>query len=198
MEAKDPPARDAGVTLVEVMVAMGVTSVVMAMVTTAVVQMYRFTNRNEVLSNEMVQLQTTFQQLDRSVRYAYAISQPSTAATTSGGWYVEWTSITGTTQFCNQLRLNTTSGVMQQRRRPDGGSLSAWVTVASSLGATQPFTLQPASTSGYPHQRLIVDVTVGAPSTSSQAPRRSTFSFTALNSTLTTVSTGVCSDMGRP
>ncbi|MBL7253178.1 PulJ/GspJ family protein [Paractinoplanes lichenicola] len=183
---------DEGVTLTEVLVAMGVTSVVMAMVTTAVVQMYRFHTRNEVLSNEMVQLQSAFQQLDRSLRYAYAISQPNAAPTSTGGWYVEWRSLTTTTEMCSQLRLNANTGVLQQRRKPANEPIGAWTTIASSLGGgTQPFTLEPSSTSGYPHQRLTVDVAV-------RTGRSSTFSFTAVNTSLTTVSTGVCTEMSRP
>jgi type II secretory pathway component PulJ len=184
-------------TLAEVLVAMAVTSVVMAVATGGIVQMYRASSRTDVLSTEMTQLQTAFQLLDRSVRYATAISQPNPAASAGGDWYVEWTSSAdGITTVCNQLRLDPASGLLQRRSEPAGGQLTDWTTVASSLGGTQPFTLQPASTSGYPHQRLTVDVTV-RPIGSGQLARRSVFSFTALNTSLATVSTGVCTDMAR-
>lgn len=185
-------------TLAEVLVAMAVTSVVMAISTAGIVQMYRTSNRADVLSTEMVQLQTAFQLLDRSVRYATAISQPNTTASATGDWYVEWTSVTGTATTCTQLRLDASSNQLQRRSEPAGGQPGIWTTVASSLTGTQPFTLQAASTSSYPHQRLTVDVTVRPPAGSSQLARRSIFSYTALNTSLTTVSTGVCSDMSRP
>lgn len=185
-------------TLSELLVAMAVTSVVMVIATTGIVQMYRTSNRADVLSTEMMQLQTAFQILDRSVRYATAISQPNTTATATGDWYVEWTSVSGTSTTCTQLRLDASTNLLQRRSEPAGGAPGAWSTVASSLTGTQPFTLQAASTSSYPHQRLSVDVTVRPPSGSAQLARRSTFSFTALNTSLTTVSTGVCSDMSRP
>lgn len=184
-------------TLAELMVTMAVTSVVMALATAGIVGMYRITNRSDVLSGEMTQLQTAFQLLDRSVRYATAISQPNPAASAAGGWYVEWTSTAGTATVCSQLRLNVPSSLLQRRSEPAGGQPGPWTTVASFLSGTQPFTLQPASTSGYPHQRLTIDVTV-RPSAGSPLARRSNFSFTALNTSLATVSTGVCADMGRP
>jgi type II secretory pathway component PulJ len=185
-------------TLAEVLVSMGVTSVVMALVTAGMVQMYRESNRVDVLSSEMTQLQTAFQQLDRSVRYASAISQPNTTATAAGDWYVEWSSVSGGTTVCSQLRLDGPSGLLQRRSEPAGGQISGWVVVASFLVASQPFTLQAASSSSYPYQRLTVDVTVRPAVTSTQAARRSTFSFTALNTTLATVSSGVCTDLSRP
>jgi len=170
----------------------------MVVATAGIVGMYRTSNRADVLSNEMVQLQTAFQLLDRSVRYATAISQPSASASPLGDWYVEWSSTAGTTATCSQLRLDPSSGLLQRRSAAAGGAPGGWNTVASFLTATQPFTLQPASTSGYPHQRLTVDVTVRPPAGSSQLARRSTFSFTALNTSLTTVSTGVCTQLDRP
>jgi prepilin-type N-terminal cleavage/methylation domain-containing protein len=190
--------RDAGMTLAEILVAMAVTSVVMAVATTGMLQMYRASNRADVLSSQMNELQIAFQQLDRSVRYATGISDPNTTATSAGNWYVEWSSVSGTTTLCNQLRLNGSAGLLQRRQQPAGGQLTGWAVVASLLVAALPFTLQPASTSGYPHQRLTVDVTVRPTGNSAQFTRHSTFSFTALNTTLTTVSSGVCTGMSRP
>lgn len=190
--------RDAGLTLAEVLVAMGVMSVVMALVTTALVQMYRSSNRADSLLTNMTQLQTAFLELDRSLRYATAISQPNTTATTAGDWYVEWSSGTGTAATCSQLRLDGPSGLLQRRTEPSGGPVSAWGVVASLLVASQPFTLQAASTSSYPHQRLTIDVSVRSAPGSLQPARRSTFAFTALNTSMTTVSSGVCTDMSRP
>jgi type II secretory pathway component PulJ len=180
------------------MVSMAVTSVVMALVTAGMLQMYRFSTRADASSTNMVQLQTAFQQLDRSVRYATAISQPNATATASGDWYVEWSSVPGTTTVCTQLRLNGASGLLQRRSQVAGGQAGGWVTVASFLTSAQPFFLQAAGTSSYPHQRLTVDVAVQSAVGASQPARRSTFSFTALNTSLTTVSSDVCPDMSRP
>jgi prepilin-type N-terminal cleavage/methylation domain-containing protein len=191
-------SRDAGFTLAEVLVAMGVMSVVMAIATTALVQMYRTSNRTDALWGNMTQLQTAFLQLDRSLRYATAISQPNTTATTGGSWYVEWSSVSGTNTMCNQLRLNGPAGLLQRRSEVVGGQVSGWDTVASSLVASQPFALQAASTNSYPHQRLTIDVSVRSTPGSSQPARRSTFAFTALNTAMTTTSSGVCTDMSRP
>lgn len=189
---------DAGMSLAEVLVAMAVAAVVMALTTTGVVQMYRSSTRAEVLSGEMIQLQTVFQQLDRSVRYATAISDPSTAPTIGGGWYVEWSSAVSGVPMCTQLRLDSASGLLQRRSRAAGTSAGTWVTVASFRFGTRPFELQPASSGGFPHQRLNVDVTVRLPGDGVNSARRPTFSFTALNTSLTTVSSCVCADLGRP
>ncbi|WP_067499029.1 prepilin-type N-terminal cleavage/methylation domain-containing protein [Actinoplanes sp. TFC3] len=190
--------RDAGMTLAEVMVSMALTSVVMALVTTGIVQMYRFTDRSDVLSTEMTQVQVAFQQLDRSVRYATAISQPNTTASAGGGWYVEWSSVSAGATSCTQLRLNERSGLLQRRSKDASAPAGSWVTVASFLTGSRPFTLQPATSSGFPHQRLTVDVTVRPDANSSQAARRSAFSFTALNTSLLTTSSTVCTGLDRP
>jgi type II secretory pathway component PulJ len=184
-------------TLAEVMVAMGVMSVVMALVTAGMVQMYRMSTRADVSSVDMAQLQTAFQQLDRTVRYASAISEPNDTATAAGGWYVEWSAITAGATLCTQMRLDGPTGRLQRRSNAAGGQISSWATVASFLVGTRPFTLEPASSSGYPHQRLTVTVLVESATNASQPARSSTFSFTALNTSLATVSGGVCADMGR-
>lgn len=191
-----PP--DAGTTLAEVMVSMGVMSVVMALVTAAIVQMYRSSNRADVSSVDMSQLQTAFQQLDRTVRYASAISEPNGTATAGGGWYVEWSSVSEGVTTCTQVRLDGPSGRLQRRSQVAGEPATGWATVASFLVGTRPFVLEPASTSGYPHQRLTVNVLVRSATDAAKPARRSTFSFTALNTSLTTVSNGVCADMDRP
>ena len=194
-----PVPSDAGVTLAEVLVSMGVMSVVMSVVTTALIGMYRAGNRADVLSGAMSQLQIAYQELDRSVRYATAVGDPSAAVSATGDWYVEWATVAAGAQTCNQLRLDVASGTLQRRSQPDGGGLTGWSVMASFLTATTPpFTLQPASTSGYPHQRLTVDLTVRPAADPAQPSRRSAFSFTSLNTTLTTVSAGVCSGMSRP
>ncbi len=189
---------DAGTTLTEVAVTLGVMSVVMAMVTAGIVQMFRSSTLGEALSVDMTQLQTAFQNLDRAVRYASAISEPNPVVTADGGWYVEWSTVTGGTVLCSQIRLDGRSGRLQRRFQPAHGQVSDWTTVASSLAAGRPFILEPASASGYPHQRLTVSLTVHSASDGSQSGRRSLFTFTALNTSLATTSSGVCAQMGRP
>lgn len=189
-----PDRRDAGTTLVEVMVTLGIMSVAMAVATAGILQMYRSSYWSEASSIDMSQLQTAFERLDRTVRYASAISEPNPAATAGGGWYVEWSITTAGVTTCTQLRLDGPSGRLQSRSMPSGGQIGGWSTIASSLGGTQPFALEPASASGYPHQRLTVTLTVG----STGHTRPSLFTFTALNSSLATDSSDVCTGMDRP
>src|SRR4051794_16095539 len=63
-------AADAGVTLVEVLVAFGVMSVVMALFTAGVAQSYRVANKADAMAVARQQLHTAFLRLDRDVRYA--------------------------------------------------------------------------------------------------------------------------------
>lgn len=188
---------DAGMTLAELMVSMAVMSVVTALATTGIVQMYRDSTRTEALSSEMTQLQVAFQQLDRSVRYATGISEPNVTATPGGDWYVEWSTMAGGETSCTQLRLHGSTGLLQ-RRSATTAHVTGWATVASFVVGSRPFVMLPASTSGFPHQQLTVDLTVQPPEGSPQPARRSTFSFTALNTSLATQSSSVCAEMGRP
>ncbi|MEV8503435.1 type II secretion system protein [Actinoplanes sp. NPDC051475] len=189
--------RDAGVSLVELVMTLAIMSIVTALVTASILQMYRSSGRDESLSIEISQLQTAFQQLDRSVRYASGISEPNAAATPGGSWYVEWTAVTAGATVCTQLRLEGPSGQLQRRTRPPGGPTGAWATVASELVGTDPFTLEPASSSTYPHQRLTVNIEVRSAGESAVG-RRSEMTFTALNTNLTTAAGSVCTDMDRP
>ncbi|MEV4640933.1 hypothetical protein AB0J80_26695 [Actinoplanes sp. NPDC049548] len=187
---------DDGATLMELLVNLGIMSLVMAVATGALVQMYRTSNRGESMSIEIGQLQTAFQLLDKSVRYATGISQPNTIATAGGSWYVEWASGTNG-ELCTQMRLDP-SGRLQRRELPSTAATpSGWTTMASSLAGTQPFVLEPASASTYPHQRLTVNLEARAPGQDGHTGRRSVFTFTALNTSLTTSSAGVCSGMVR-
>lgn len=188
---------DDGATLAELLVNLGIMSVVMSLATGALVQMYRSSNRGESLSIEITQLQTAFQLLDRSVRYATGITEPNVTATPGGGWYVEWASGPAG-ERCTQMRLEQPSGRLQRREKLQSDAHPGdWTTMASSLVGNKPFALEPATTSGYPHQRLTISLLVRAPGEDVQNGRRSVFTFTALNTSLTTVSTGLCPGMDR-
>ncbi|MCA2215345.1 prepilin-type N-terminal cleavage/methylation domain-containing protein [Jidongwangia harbinensis] len=101
-----PAARrdDAGVSLIEVLVSMGVMSIVMALFTTAILQAYRATGKVEKMSIVQSELHRGFQRFDRELRYASWIAQPGTVGTgVNIVYYVEFASANGTE--CLQLRL---------------------------------------------------------------------------------------------
>lgn len=104
------PARDEnGSSLAELMVVTSLLSVVMLMVTGAIVQVYRTVQTTETLTSAQAQLSVAFQRFDRQLRYASWINPPG-VPTGSGTWYVEFASkepdATGVDRDkCRQLRL---------------------------------------------------------------------------------------------
>ncbi|GGK57202.1 hypothetical protein Ppa06_15400 [Planomonospora parontospora subsp. parontospora] len=129
------PAGDAGLSLTEVMVSISLMGVMMVIFTTGVLQVYRAVNGVEALSASQSQLQTAFQRLDKEIRYATWISQPS--APIRDNRYVEFAYVepvernpqtgqaqTGQAQtgraMCGQLRLDLSRGVLQLVRWTPG------------------------------------------------------------------------------
>lgn len=202
---------EAGYTLIELIVTSGLVCVVMAVFTTAILQIFRTSDQVESTATARSQLQLAFQRFDRELRYASWIAVPSTRL--SSGWYVEFASSDG--KECLQLRLATdptpprdnqtdgrgvlylirwTPGAPAVRNRPDQA-------IASQLSTTvAPFELQPAGVSindAIPFtpdfQRLRVHLT--AKVGTSGADINTT--FTALNTSRNTLTTHPCSE-GRP
>jgi prepilin-type N-terminal cleavage/methylation domain-containing protein len=151
---------DAGFSLVEVMVTMGIMSVLMALFTTAVLQVYRASVTSESLSTAQSQLQVAFQRFDRELRYASWVAQPGKVGDT---WYVEFAGYDRVS--CLQLRLETRPagaagsndgrGVLQLVRWPLGTPPAAGKpgqTIASTLvtdDGVPPFELQNPGTQPY-------------------------------------------------
>ena len=116
-----PTARsrdDAGFTLTEVMVTMGVMSVVMVVFTAAILQAYRTSAKSESISVTQSSLQIAFQRFDRELRYASWIADPGQVGT---AWYVEFAGFDGTQ--CRQLRLETSSSSAQDNATDGHGVL---------------------------------------------------------------------------
>lgn len=82
---------DAGFSLAEIMVTMGITSILMVIFTTAILQVYRTSAATESLSSAQAQLQIAFQRADKELRYASWIAVPAKVGST---WYVEYAGAT--------------------------------------------------------------------------------------------------------
>jgi type II secretory pathway pseudopilin PulG len=190
------PVGDAGVTLIEVAVTTGVMAVAMAVFGSGIVQMYGSANKNESMAIAQTQLHNAFLRLDRDIRYASGISPP--ARTGNDNWYVEYVIANTGVARCTQLRLLAARGLLQSRTGRQGGPVGGWTTLASYLTTPREFTLTPASTDGAPHQQLTVAFTLQAGTGSSRTRREAAYSFTALNTSVDTVSEDVCATMGRP
>lgn len=206
---RDRRRDDAGYSLIEVLVTMGIMSVVLTMFTTAIVQAYRATGRAEKLSIAQSELHRGFQRFDRELRYASWIGLEGRVGTT---WYVEFAGVGGTE--CLQLRLETGTpaagsgdgtGVLQLLRWTPGSPPAPSTrgqTVASHLvvGSTRPFERQAANSSPYASsdfttdfQRLRIRLTSRVDDATAQVDT----TFTALNTSRATAATHPCQE-GRP
>jgi hypothetical protein len=83
-------------------VTMGVMSIVGAIFTAAILQVYQTTVKTESISIAQSELQRAFQRFDKELRYASWIAEPGLVGT---AWYVEFAGADETK--CRQLRLET-------------------------------------------------------------------------------------------
>jgi type II secretory pathway pseudopilin PulG len=214
---------DAGFSLVEVLVNMALMSTVGAIFTASIVQVFRATNTMDTQAQAQTQVRLALQRVDTEIRYAYDITEPTTAAEAaadSGIWYIEFLRVDGTTaaQECNQLRLS--AGVLVLRSWTPGSSPPAGTALASNIdmslyasgSATVPFELQDAGSTplasssaavgasfspDYQRLRLQFVTAVG------QRRMSSDVTFTALNTTLatddttTSLTADACKSQGR-
>jgi hypothetical protein len=184
---------DDGITLVEVMVAMVVMTVFMAMFTVSMQQMYRSTNKTESLSTAQSQIGVAFLRLDKEIRYAAGISTPGTVG---ADWYVEYLTAEGSSTLCTQLRLTGASRLLQRRTWTQGPSPlmpTGWTVLASEVTATQPFTYL-APDASFNFQRLQLKLVASAGSGATATSKQTDVTFTALNTSLTTSSPTVCAE----
>jgi prepilin-type N-terminal cleavage/methylation domain-containing protein len=184
-------AGDEGVSMIELSVALVIMSLMMAMFMTSVVQMYRGANKTDSIATAQSQISIAFQRLDRDIRYAEGISTPSTGAP----WYAEYVTTYTGTAICTQLWLDTTAGQLKHRTWTQGGSYARilGVPLASGVSATQPFTVYlPDAT--YNVQRLRVRLTATSGSGATASTQNVDVTFTAMNTTMSTSSSTVCTE----
>ncbi|GAB2607971.1 hypothetical protein Aab01nite_61680 [Paractinoplanes abujensis] len=178
---------DGGYSLIELMVVLGIVSVVGTLFTTAVIQVYRTANAVEADASIQSQLSVSLLQLDKTIRYAYSISAPHTEGTTPYVEYLVMAPEPGSTTLvkrCLQLRLTGTdpqSLQLQSRSWTVATPVSpgAWIPLASNLttvAGTAPF-VRTQPTTALNHQLLGIRLAARQGPTS----RTSTVTFTALN-----------------
>jgi len=199
------PRTDDGLTLTELVVSMGIFTVVVAISLTMLRSMTTATLRVATVNEARTDVDRLYSRLDKQAPYADAIN----AAGQSGGdWWIEFrTDVTtaGLPPRCWQYRLNTASRIVSARSWPigDGGGATAWATLLqdaqarNGAGAPAPFTMIP-STTDVTRQRLVVALDVvatGAP----PVPLDTT--YVARNTSTTTVTNtagnAVCTEVAR-
>ena len=206
--------RDEGTSLVELMVGMTLMIVFMGMFTGAVVMMNQALNKTQAVNLVSSQLNVAFSNLDRTVRYASFISTPGQG--TSGDWYVELQVTNTGAEVCNQLQVDIAT---QQLRRRTWNVVNAvasppstWLPISSGISnggavsgaTTQPFYLIPAPPDPLAllrntlFQQLTINLISPAGSGFALTTSTSSFTFTALNSTIPTPTSPICQQQGRP
>lgn len=189
-----PHPSDDGYSLIEVMMAMVCMSILMTLVTSAIIQIYHSVNSVDAVSAAQTQVDTTFERLDKEIRYARGISDPGTV---NSNQYVEYLLNSDSVDTCVELRMNNTTGELQRRQWVKNQTPLAptgWQILASSVTATTPFTVTaavPVLPTDFRYQRLTLDVTsvtgggagLSAASGRAGSQRETNVTFTALNAT---------------
>jgi prepilin-type N-terminal cleavage/methylation domain-containing protein len=191
------PAGDDGFSLTEVIVSMTVMSVVTALFTTAIIEIYSNTNSNESLTLTTQQIHNAFIRLDRGIRYSSGISDTSTGGKAGGPW-VEYALTNTDTTICTQLHLST-DGRLETRTKTGTQPATAWTTLASNLDATASSLVRTLGDANKnPYQQLAVNLTATAGSGTTKKRDTVSFTYTALNTTPDTDSDAICATLDRP
>lgn len=181
------PRDDRGFSLMEVMAATVVMSVVVAITTAAILEIYRSVGRIDAETEAQTQVAAAFKQLDKEIRYARGISLQS--APLNGDYYVEYLVNLNSVDTCVQLRLRPGTSELQRRqwvKNVEPLAPTTWTTLAALTTSTTPFTVtspEPNTLTGWRYQRLRVTFTATVGVGNAQSKRVSDVTFTALNAT---------------
>jgi type II secretory pathway pseudopilin PulG len=177
-------ASDSGASLIELVVAMGIMTVVMAVFTTAAVKMFRVEDDTETVATAQSQVNLAFLRLDKEIRYATGISVPDTSR-------VEYLRTDAGGPTCTQLWLDSGAAELNTRSWTRGTTPgTGWTRLASGVTATQPFDRLAAAAPVYV-QRLHLHLVVGSDPAHTKAMDTT---FSALNTSLTTASDTICAE----
>jgi len=199
--------RERGTSLMEMVVGMGLLGVFLAVFTGSMVSVYQASNHTQSVTVSSGQLNAAFLRLDKMIRYASAISTPTSTPNGAGNYYVEIQTTNSGSTVCTQLRLNTGTAVLAQRswQVPTSGTatnITSFGALASGIQADgQPFVLTPYGSVDFEQLNFNLKSTMG-----STASSTSDVTFTALNSNASsqkartdpTAPDSVCQEVGRP
>jgi type II secretory pathway pseudopilin PulG len=166
--------------MVELVVAMSIFSIVIAIYFSALISMSKTTVRAQDSVDASNALRATFNVLDHQVRYGSSINRPGQGA--SGAWYVELEATDlpqNAFPMCYQWRLDPATHVLSTRTWTEDGTsvATAWHGVSWNVqagGGASPFEFAPAS-GAVLRQSLTVHLTVDGLTTGQLADQETTF-----------------------
>lgn len=176
---------EVGFSLIELVVAISLFSVFIALFLTAVVTLIRGTEQVTSTSEASSKSLIVFQNIDRQVRYADSINFPGDGS--SGARYIEYrlpaSSAPSGITTCYQWRFVPSTGQIQLRQWHDtvGSTPGSWSTKLTTATApsvadpTYPFELIPATPGGSAKQQFVLTLNAGSPSYEAKADVTSTF-----------------------
>jgi prepilin-type N-terminal cleavage/methylation domain-containing protein len=153
--AQGAASRESGFTIIELMVAMMVLGIFLAIVTTSVVALTRGATKIQVAAVSSSQELAVFSRLDHAIRYADGVNAQGTGSP-SGDSYFEFRVPSDSTPnnltMCTQWRYDPASATIAMRQWQDGSFSStktAWDVllrnVANGGGANYPFAFSAAA-----------------------------------------------------
>lgn len=178
-------SRDAGYTLVELLVAMGIFTVVLSVVMAGVMVMTVDLRKTSNQTDASDQVRNAVLRMDKQVRYADSIVPPKRIGS---DWYVAFETTVSGQNNCQGYRLRGATDLLQYRKVDNNtGTDSGWHTVATNVvndptvSAQQPFTLTAAN--GTTMLRQLLDVHLWASKgSSSKGTAETDVAFVARNS----------------
>ena len=160
---------DDGFTVIELMAAMAIFAVFLAVVMSSILSITRASTKVQVTARSASAELSAFQRMDREIRYSDSVNYPGVGAP-SGDMYIEFRTPASSTKnnitLCTQWRYDLSSRSLQLRFWNDGASpTSNWQTVVTNVandgGATYPFNMLPATNSGSTMQQLVLTIDAG-------------------------------------
>ena len=193
---------DSGFTLIELLVSITLLSILMALVTSAMLSMFSTTRKQQGVADAADANRAVLQRLDRDVRFANAVNTPGAGAT-AGSWYVEWRNgNTGQPQTCTQWRF--AAGALQSRSWTEGSAsatLTSWSTLETGVTAVSGkpiFDLGSAVVTGSgaaPQRQQLLVAFQSTRGVQQRSVRATQLTITAANTASSTVAAGVCTDL---
>ncbi len=211
-------SRDAGYTLPELLVAMTIFVVLLAVIGSVITGMYKDLGKTNDIAGAAKQNQQAFETFERQLRSANAIDAPvAVASGATQNWVLGFEGLDDQgNPICRQWRLVTTTGQLQQgqlqqRSWYGAGTATSWSTVDTGITNTSdPFALpaaiaapsaSPSASSSPPPVTLHQEVTFTLDNQQGKSPKAvavTQATVVALNSSSAAVpSTSVCTQNGN-